>query len=395
MNLLQITQTKIYPPTQGGEHRSHGLTLAFQQDNHQTIRYCVGGPLSNHQLAEVERELNINDKYKEIRPINPLFDLPSIPATLLNVPGTLVNQALRYSPTRKLRSLVQWADAILVQGPHLVPPVVRIAASTPVIYSSHNVEVDRWRTLSESSIKRYFYNKLYHNEEVAVEQSDAIICVSEADKQRYSELFSPSTPIWTIPNGTSKANLRERNIEDVDKNVRERFGIEADERIAIFVGSDYGPNITAVEKILQFAERAEREDDAVHFLIAGTVCEHFEENYSTITLAGFVEDIEEIYGVGDVALNPITEGAGSNIKIVDYMARSLPTITTPFGARGFDLTDGETAFVRDLGGFYNLIRHLDEDDIKNVGSSGQDLVREQYIWEELSNTVLEHLQKVK
>ncbi|MDT3435564.1 glycosyltransferase family 4 protein [Haloarcula sp. 1CSR25-25] len=395
MNLLQITQTKIYPPTQGGEHRSHGLTLAFQEGEHQTIRYCVGGPLSNHELPEIEYEVKINNKYKEIRPANPLYDLPSIPSTLLNVPGTLVNQVLKYSPTRQLQSLVRWADVILVQGPHLVPPVIRLANNTPVIYSSHNVEVDRWRTLSDSSVKRYFYNELYENEKIAVEQSDATICVSEADKQRYDELFSPSSPMWIIPNGTSKANLRERNIECENRTVRERYGIEANQRVAVFVGSDYGPNITAVEKLLQFAEHAEREGDAIHFLVAGTVCDYFEEEYSTLTLTGFIEDIEEIYDVGDIALNPITEGAGSNIKIVDYMAQSLPTITTSFGARGFDLTDGETAFVRDLESFYYLIRHLDEDDLKKVGSSGQDLVREQYIWEVLSNTVLEYLQKVK
>ncbi|MFB6185998.1 MAG: glycosyltransferase family 4 protein, partial [Halobacteriaceae archaeon] len=375
MKLLQVTQTKIYPPTQGGEHRSHGLTLAFQQDNHQTIRYCVGGPLSNHSLPEIEREIDINDQYKEIRPANPLYDLPSIPSTLLNVPGTLVNQVLRYGPTRKLRSLVQWADAVLVEGPHLVPSIVRIADSTPVVYSSHNVEVDRWGALSDSNIKSYFYNKLYHNEKVAVEQSDAVICVSEADKQRYNDLFSPSSPIWTIPNGTSKTNLREHNIEEESSNVRDYYGIKTNQRIAIFVGSEYGPNISAVEKILEFAERAEREGDPIHFIVVGTVCEHFEENHSTLTLAGFVEDIERIYSAGDIALNPITEGAGSNIKIIDYMARALPTITTPFGARGFELTDNKNVYIREIDDFYESILELKSVEINKVGDRGRALVR--------------------
>lgn len=392
MNLLQITQTKIYPPTQGGEHRTHGLTLAFQQDNHQTIRYCVGGLFSNHSLTNIEREVKINDNYKEIRPANPLYDLPSLPATLLHVPGTLVNQVLRYIPTQRLRTLIQWADVILVEGPHLIPPVIDLRDDTPVIYSSHNVEIDRWKELLDSSIYGYFFDELFHNEKVAIRQSDAIICVSEADKQRYDQLFSPSSPIWIIPNGTSKANLREHTREGEDSCIRKHYGIEVDHRIAIFVGSDYGPNISAVENIVQFAKQAEREGDPIHFLVAGNVSDHFEEEISTLTLAGFVENIEEIYNAGDIALNPITDGAGSNIKLVDYMAHSLPTITTPFGARGFEITDGENAYIRELGDFYDSILQLDSDELKKVGDRGRKSVKEQYVWESLSNSLLKHLE---
>jgi hypothetical protein len=38
----------------------------------------------------------------------------------------------------------------------------------------------------------------------------------------------------------------------------------------------------------------------------------------------------------DVGLNPVTTGAGSNVKLPTYLACGLDVVTTPFGARGFE-----------------------------------------------------------
>lgn len=393
MNLLQITHTKVYPPTQGGERRSHGLTLAFQEGNNQTIRYCVGGPLSNHPLPKIQKEININENYKEVRPVNPLYDIPSIPPAIFNVPGTLVNQILDYMPTRELRSLIEWSDVIITQGPHLVLPIVKLSDNSPVVFSSHNVEVDRWEKSSNSYIGRYFFEELYENEKYALEQSDAIICVSESDKQRYKKLFPTPSPIWTIPNGTSRKNL-DPSPKSETHHLKDCYGIKPNNRVAVFVGSDYGPNISAVDEILQFAKRAEQENRPIHFLVAGTVCKHFKEKYSTLTLTGFVEDIEDIYTAGDIGLNPITEGAGSNVKVIEYMAHSLPTITTPFGARGYNLTDGKDVLIRDIDRFYNTICDVDDGLLREVGINGQMTVRKQYTWEKLSRSLFRNLEKI-
>jgi hypothetical protein len=46
----------------------------------------------------------------------------------------------------------------------------------------------------------------------------------------------------------------------------------------------------------------------------------------------------------DVGLNPVTTGAGSNVKLPTYLAAGLDVVTTPFGARGFErLADHVTA----------------------------------------------------
>jgi glycosyltransferase involved in cell wall biosynthesis len=51
-------------------------------------------------------------------------------------------------------------------------------------------------------------------------------------------------------------------------------------------------------------------------------------------------------------------GSGSNLKLADYFARCLPTITTPFGARGYRITPGVEAVVCPLDQFTKEIQEL-------------------------------------
>ena len=53
---------------------------------------------------------------------------------------------------------------------------------------------------------------------------------------------------------------------------------------------------------------------------------------------GVVDDNKksEIMSRCFLALNPVTEGSGRNLKMVDYLAHGLPVLSTPIGVRGFE-----------------------------------------------------------
>jgi glycosyltransferase involved in cell wall biosynthesis len=55
-------------------------------------------------------------------------------------------------------------------------------------------------------------------------------------------------------------------------------------------------------------------------------------------LFGILEEDEkwELYKVVDYAINPMFSGAGTNVKMFEYMAAGLPIISTPFGVRGIN-----------------------------------------------------------
>src|SRR5205823_12993105 len=68
----------------------------------------------------------------------------------------------------------------------------------------------------------------------------------------------------------------------------------------------------------------------------------------------------------DVALNPMLSGSGSNLKLAEYFAKSRPTVTTPFGARGYDLRNGTDAIVCGLDRLPQEIRALLSDPEKRA-----------------------------
>ena len=64
-----------------------------------------------------------------------------------------------------------------------------------------------------------------------------------------------------------------------------------------------------------------------------------------LTATGKVDVIEPYFAAADAALNPMWSGAGTNVKMCEFIALRLPVATTALGARGFRVTDGETGFL--------------------------------------------------
>ena len=59
-----------------------------------------------------------------------------------------------------------------------------------------------------------------------------------------------------------------------------------------------------------------------------------------------------------VAPNPLFSGAGTNLKMLDYMAAGAPIVASPVGARGLDLEHGIDTYIIDTGAFTPTIRSV-------------------------------------
>jgi glycosyltransferase involved in cell wall biosynthesis len=66
-----------------------------------------------------------------------------------------------------------------------------------------------------------------------------------------------------------------------------------------------------------------------------------------IRLKGFVPDLQEIYRDSRVSVAPLLFGSGMKVKVLDAMARGMPTVTTSVGAEGIDLKPGKHLLVAD------------------------------------------------
>lgn len=131
-----------------------------------------------------------------------------------------------------------------------------------------------------------------------------------------------------------------------------------------FVGSEYHPNIYAIEWfIANVWSNVVKEYSGIRLNIYGRVCNKIEidllREKSDIELHGFVEDIGIIYKNNDIIINPVFFGGGLKIKNLEALGNGLPLITTRHGSQGIE--DGaNTAFlISDTAeGFRNHINQL-------------------------------------
>jgi glycosyltransferase involved in cell wall biosynthesis len=390
MNILQVSPYVVEPPKTGGDHRTHGLVKEFPRLGGEVVRYCQGGSPDTYRNLDFRREVPVSPRYVEHRHLCPLHDLAMAPV-LFGYPNVLAGSSLRYC-AGPLDRLLELADLILARGPWQVRELLG-RSDVPVLYSSHNVEVERFES-THPPFYSVIQPRVHELERVAVEETVATICTSRRDAEMYRERFEVDSPLIVAPNGTSEDNIRERTPNSKEAiALRQQYGFEQETPVVLFVGSDYGPNIQAAEHILEIASRLQAQRSNIEFLIVGTVGNSIEPGVSNVTVTGFVDEFEAHFDLADIALNPITTGAGTNIKLFDYFARGLPVVSTPFGIRGIDLEDGTHACIVDLDEFSDTIRQLLESPEKRdrIGEAARTLVADKYTWETISKHLFARL----
>ena len=155
----------------------------------------------------------------------------------------------------------------------------------------------------------------------------------------------------------------------------------------LFVGSSHGPNNDAGRWInLVLAPSMPHVD----FILAG--------GHSNAVIAPKAnvqkiprpsdEKLLSLLHTSHIAINPMTAGGGSNIKIPTYLSTGIPVVTTPFGARGYPFNECLT--VVDRKEFAASIRRVIESYHLYHHSSlrGADAVRGTHSWDVLGNQLL-------
>jgi glycosyltransferase involved in cell wall biosynthesis len=149
------------------------------------------------------------------------------------------------------------------------------------------------------------------------------------------------------------------------------------------VGHLWGANVDAAREVEKLAAKVQGSD--ILFLIVGRVGERFKSRGNVI-YTGFVEDIRPYFAAADVAINPMVSGTGMNLKLLEYLAAGLPTVTTPVGARGVARNDGEGFLMIDLQDFADTIEALLQNEQVRVSLSrkARRLAESEYTWEAIA-----------
>ncbi len=82
----------------------------------------------------------------------------------------------------------------------------------------------------------------------------------------------------------------------------------------------------------------------VRMLLAGTICNVFEE-HPAVTKLGRFQDAKAIYIQADIVISPILFGTGLKIKNVEAMSYGKALVTTPVGAEGLEQGEQSAFFA--------------------------------------------------
>jgi len=290
----------------------------------------------------------------------------------------------------ELAAALDGADLAILAQPYLLPALRMVDPDIPFVYDSQNDEVTMKRELlPHTSAGLDLIDVVAAVESAALAHGTVTVC-SPNELDVYAgrtDTAATLVPNGADVNGTPFTNPEERRSNlDRWRHAWVMSGGPGFAHLAIFIGSWHPPNLDAVEWILQKAHSA---PDTL-FLIAGSQCQFFDgrELPTNVVMRGRVSDRELalLLATADVALNPMRQGAGTNLKILEYFAAGVPVVATEVGARGIGASPGTHYLLLD--DHSGLGRAIESATIPDVSGStvhaARALVEADYDWRLLS-----------
>jgi glycosyltransferase involved in cell wall biosynthesis len=316
----------------------------------------------------------------------------------VTMPLLLGRSSPRYS--RLLAGLLPTADLLICSHPWMFPWLPP-NGGPPLVYDSHNCEAAvKAALLSRTMAGRYLARRVERTERLAVTRSALVLACSPEDARQYVERYeAPRERLVDVPNGVDCERLRPADAAR-RAGARRDLGL-GDGPLAIFVGSNYPPNVEAVDSLARDVATPLPE---LTILVAGGAgpawlqTQSGAEPPSNVRVLGIVdgEALAGAYAAADFGLNPMRLGSGTNIKMLDYMAAGLAIVTSDVGARGLAGEAGRHWRLADRGESARELRELIEhpETARGLAAEARALAERTYDWRAIAARLAEALREL-
>ena len=395
---IVVTSTfPVYPRAGGGQLRCFHLYGALT-DRFDVEVVSLTGPVeapTRVALGEWFTETVVPKSWDHERLENTIHGMVDVPVTDI-VADRLIDHTPAYLDA--LRHATDGATAVLLAHPFLAGAVERVAPGLPVVYDAHNAETHlKASLLPETPTGLALLDEVRQTERRAVARSMLLSVCSTEDRDTLLAAFGSPADLdkaIEIPNGVDVASVPFTGFDERTQ-ARARWleswralGRQAGEHVALFSGSWHLPNVDAAEHVFELAAGMPE----VLFLLMGSHGDYFGPWYRTppnVVRLGAVPEAQKavLLRAASVALNPMTRGSGTNLKIVEYFAAGIPVVSTPLGARGLAVEHGVHLEVAELADFPAAIDSLvgDTDRAAEMAGRARSVVEEQYDWAALGH----------
>ena len=398
MHILQLTHRLPYPPIDGGKIGIFNFTKYFS---------LFGNDVNLISLAPLEEKgLNIEElrgytsflkvfykdtKNKKISLLKNTF-FSKLPYNMEKyIHKDVMNFILSYICKNKI-------DIIHVDHLHMAfyaKEIRKRYPNIPIAIREHNVEyviLERFYKSLKEPISRLLikkqYTRLKKYETKILTEFNKILAITEVDKNRLiKENSSLTNKIEVIPVG-------------VDINKFKFYDNPFDRRKNLIVSissMDWIPNqqglIWFIEKVMPYIVNSI--PNAKLYIIGKGMPNWFKkyEDRKNVFILGFIDDegLEKILQVAKVAITPLFVGGGMRVKILNYLAWGLPTVSTSIGVEGIEVTNGTEILIADDESLFakGVISLLKEENLWNkLRKKGRKKIEDTYSWNKIVKRTL-------
>lgn len=198
---------------------------------------------------------------------------------------------------------------------------------------------------------------------------DQVWCVKPEDAEQHQALGVPGARLLVMPNVVPERAFRKLlPLPDVPTGI-------------FFGPAAFAPNLEAARLLLKAGEELSPAGLCFKLLLVGKgMREAFQaqdEARPWLEVRDFVPDLGELLEQVSCVIIPLVHGGGTKLKTLEALASGRTVLTTPIGAEGLDLVDGEHAIIREWGQKFitaarDLLSHPDAH--CEIGRRGQGLV---------------------
>lgn len=213
-----------------------------------------------------------------------------------------------------------------------------------VLLAEHNVEFARVTTQQANLAPRVssFLKKV----EIGLcNQADRVVTVSDLDRQSLISAGVDASRTVVIPIGVDVPAFDEPPLPG---NVLRDFGIEPGTPVLVYHGTfRYPPNLQAMRTLAgEILPRLNKLGIRAKVLAVGAAPPSA-PLHPDVIFTGPVDRVAPYIKAASIAVVPLDRGGGTRMKILDYLAASIPVVSTSKGAEGLGLTDGDQVLIRD------------------------------------------------
>lgn len=235
------------------------------------------------------------------------------------------------------------AGILQAEFPAYAKPCIeaREILNAAVVLVEHNVEYTRLKAQVAELTNAQFRN--FQAIEIDLcNRSDAVICVSDNDRQQLLNDGVKPELLNTIPHGFDPVpyTLPAKN------DLREEFGLPDNAVLMAFHGTfSYPPNRDALKVFAEtLLPQLESANLPFHVIAIGRN-PPADGLHPNIHFTGSVEEVGPWLKACDMAVIPLRDGGGTRLKIIDCFAAGLPVVSTSKGMEGIPVVNQREAII--------------------------------------------------